>query len=83
MARRISFGSLEEATENYEGYCTQCQAFTRGECEPDAREYLCPDCGGKTVYGAEEAMFMGLLTVDMEEDDFGDDDSCAGDTLDL
>jgi len=74
MATRISIGSFEQACEEYEGYCTACQAFTRGECEPDARKYECPDCGQRTVYGAEEAMMMGLLDIGMDEDDSGDDE---------
>jgi len=50
-----------EAVRNMEGYCTACEAFTREMCEPDAREYDCPDCGENTVYGAEEALIMGLF----------------------
>jgi predicted RNA-binding Zn-ribbon protein involved in translation (DUF1610 family) len=70
-AKPIGIESYLEATENYEGYCTACRDFTAFECEPDAREYTCPDCGQATVYGAEEAMIRGYLVPD-KEDDFPD-----------
>jgi len=52
---------IEEAIESYQGWCTNCQAFTHDSAEPDAREYECPDCGQRTVFGAEEALIMGLF----------------------
>ncbi len=45
------------------GWCVDCQEFTRDMCEPDAREYDCPDCGGSTVYGAEEALVQDMIEV--------------------
>jgi hypothetical protein len=51
-----------EHMDNYDGYCTRCRSFTRdGGVEPDAEGYECPDCGNKTVVGAEQALFMGLV----------------------
>jgi len=52
---------IYEASSNYEGWCTSCEDFTTGCCEPDAREYECEVCGENTVYGAEEAVIMGLI----------------------
>lgn len=73
MPKVIGFESFLQASEEYEGFCTTCGDFTRGECEPDGREYECPDCGERTVYGAEEAMMMGLLEIS-HEDDFPEED---------
>lgn len=39
------------------GICLACGEETDG-CEPDAREYPCPSCGEKQVYGAEEVLLM-------------------------
>ena len=55
-----SIDRIQEATEMSEGWCTTCNDFTTGCCEPDAREYECELCGENTVYGAEEALFMGV-----------------------
>jgi predicted RNA-binding Zn-ribbon protein involved in translation (DUF1610 family) len=57
--RRLpSVRAIQRRLETYEGYCIDCGDWTRDGCEPDAREYECPDCGGQTVYGAEELLFM-------------------------
>lgn len=42
------------------GFCTHCGA-ERDDCEPDARKYLCEECGNKSVYGAQELMMMIAL----------------------
>ena len=39
------------------GFCIECGA-ERDSCEPDARQYQCPDCGMMSVYGAEELCLM-------------------------
>lgn len=50
--------------ENYDGYCTSCKSFTVDSgVEPDAEGCECPECGGTTVIGAEQALLMGLLTI--------------------
>lgn len=42
------------------GLCTHC-GKTVPNCEPDAREYDCPECGQKkTVFAPEELLEMGL-----------------------
>jgi hypothetical protein len=58
----ITMDELEAAREDYLGYCVFC-GEERGECEPDAREYECETCGQPGVYGAEELLIMGALTV--------------------
>jgi len=56
--------SLEEYTEELDsnaGYCSNCDAITTFGVEPDARNYVCPDCEKRTVYGLEEALLMGFV----------------------
>lgn len=52
-----------DATENYMGFCTDCQTFTRDCTEPDAEGYACPDCERNTVVGAEDALVRGLFEL--------------------
>ena len=51
-----------EAAEQYLGWCTECEEFTRDCTEPDATGYDCPECDGHTVVGAEQALLEGLFT---------------------
>lgn len=39
------------------GFCIAC-GNEQDNCEPDAREYPCENCGENKVYGAQELMFM-------------------------
>lgn len=43
-----------ERDENL-GFCTACGS-TAHNVEPDAREYVCVNCGAHKVYGAEELL---------------------------
>jgi predicted RNA-binding Zn-ribbon protein involved in translation (DUF1610 family) len=70
--------AIFEHMDNDDGYCTACKKVTVcGGVEPDARGYECPDCGGKTVIGVEEAVISGKIKIDnggeeaFDEDDFG------------
>jgi hypothetical protein len=62
--KAISVDEFQDMCDESQGFCTTCQEFTRDCCEPDAENYDCPECGRLTVYGAEQAMIMGLLTVE-------------------
>lgn len=53
-----------EAVESNMGYCKNCKDFTTDSCEPDAHHYKCDICDLKTVFGAEEALLMGLIEFD-------------------
>jgi hypothetical protein len=44
------------------GICISCGAKQEG-CEPDARKYVCEECGAEAVYGLEEALMEGLVTL--------------------
>lgn len=39
------------------GICIACGEEQDG-CEPDARNYLCENCGKRKVFGAEELLMM-------------------------
>ena len=45
--------------DNYLGLCVACGEEAHG-VEPDARRYICEACGKRSVYGAEEMLFMGI-----------------------
>jgi Zn finger protein HypA/HybF involved in hydrogenase expression len=57
----VSMDEIEEAIEEYRGWCTVCQDFTSDGVEPDAEKYECEECGQRTVYGAENAVLMGAF----------------------
>lgn len=61
---KVTMEEYLEARENYQGWCTTCQEFTRDETEPDAEGYECPKCEQNTVVGAEDALMMELFTVE-------------------
>jgi len=60
----VSRADFEDATSSYLGWCSNCREFTRGETEPDAAHYDCPQCGECTVTGAEDAAMLGLFRLD-------------------
>ncbi len=64
----VSADDYAEACDSNLGWCRACQAF-EGECvEPDAEGYSCPCCNGtNTVYGAEQALLLGLIDIDEGE----------------
>lgn len=62
MSTPINESDYVDATESYQGWCRSCKAFTHDSAEPDARNYECPECGKREVFGAEEALLMGLIT---------------------
>lgn len=59
--------TLEEYYEHadaYDGYCRICKANTReGGTEPDAENYECPDCEGRTCMGIEQAVIEGRIAI--------------------
>lgn len=64
----VSQDEYLEATESYMGWCPDCAAFTRDSTEPDAHGYDCPECNGRRVVGAEDALLRGLIWVDGREE---------------
>jgi predicted RNA-binding Zn-ribbon protein involved in translation (DUF1610 family) len=46
------------------GVCLSCGMVDEyAGCEPDARNYTCPDCGEGQLFGLEEALMMGCLEI--------------------
>ena len=52
---------IETHIETDEGWCIYCGKWTHDCCEPDAREYECPECEQNTVYHAEELVIQGFV----------------------
>jgi hypothetical protein len=51
---------IKEADQNNQGFCLACGCTVDG-VEPDARRYLCEECGEERVYGAAEFALMGWV----------------------
>lgn len=46
---------LRDSSLENPGFCIACGA-DHDECEPDARNYECYECGERKVFGAEELL---------------------------
>jgi len=51
---------LMEHADVHDGFSVKCGEWTYGGWEPDAREYRCESCGSRSVYGAEQVVFLTL-----------------------
>ena len=51
-----------QATENSEGFCVNCGAIAYG-VEPDAEQYKCEGCESNGVYGFEQLVIVGVVTI--------------------
>jgi hypothetical protein len=54
-ARIVEAVERHNASLDNPGICILCGADADG-CEPDARRYVCEQCGERGVYGAEELL---------------------------
>jgi hypothetical protein len=52
--------------DEMEGICLAC-GERQGPVEPDAMNYPCESCGERKVWGIEQAVLAGRVTVDEEE----------------
>ena len=65
---KMTFTEYEQSNENYDDYCSNCDAITRwGETEPDARGIECDDCGQKKVMGVDWAFVGGKIILEEDE----------------
>ena len=55
-----ALSDVQRAAGEHAGFCLACGVRVDG-IEPDARRYLCEECGAEKVYGAEELALMGLV----------------------
>jgi hypothetical protein len=61
----MSEDDYHEHTNNYDGYCVECDDVTRdGMTEPDARLYFCDQCEHNTCMGIEEALVEGHIEIE-------------------
>ena len=63
MCTPITESEYHQANNDMQGFCTNCKEFTRGMCEPDAEKYECPECEKNTVYGTEDSLILGFITI--------------------
>jgi len=53
---------FQEYQDCHQGICSKCHAL-KDQCEPDAENYECPECGEHTVNGMEWALMKGLIDI--------------------
>lgn len=61
--RKITIELIQELSAEYGGICADCGAEAYG-VEPDARNYVCEECGHPSVFGAEECLFNSRFSVE-------------------
>lgn len=49
---------------NFQGFCTNCMAWTRSGVESDGRGYYCPECKKDEVIGADEALIDDFILIE-------------------
>lgn len=69
--KTVSMEDYEFASEENSGYCIVCKDWTEDACEPDARKYKCSLCWNMSVFGAEQALLEGYITI--SDDEMGDE----------
>ena len=60
---KFTLEEIRQADNDHEGFCTDCELFTRDGCEPDAEFYDCPECGQDLVFGAMQAVICGHIDI--------------------
>ena len=63
----MSESEFNESRAEYQGICLSCGAMA-GECEFDAREYQCEECALEEVYGTEELLLMGKISIETKNE---------------
>ena len=65
IQKNIKLSSLQynQHRENYEGICLRCH-MPVDNCEPDAENYYCDECGTNSVQGIENLLIMGLIEIE-------------------
>jgi hypothetical protein len=59
---RMTSDEYRQGEADDEGRCLACGAEAYG-VEPDARRYECEVCGEPKVYGLQELLLMGRITI--------------------
>jgi hypothetical protein len=63
---RMSEEEFSNLNDAYSGMCMGCGEEAMGGTEPDARNYKCEGCGAEKVFGAEELLIMGQISLTEE-----------------
>lgn len=58
---------FQELDDTYSGACVWCGETAQGDTEPDARKYRCASCDKPGVYGAQELLLMGFISLTDDE----------------
>jgi len=59
----VAEGAMYAYVEGNCGVCVECGEWTSGGVEPDAEKDKCTVCSKMAVYGAEQALLMGLIEL--------------------
>lgn len=60
----MSEATYRDLRDSYSGICRACWSVAHGSTEPDARGYLCEECGRERVFGIDEFLISGALNID-------------------
>lgn len=63
----VSMADFDPLGNEDNGICLACGAVRYGNTEPDAEKYPCDDCEQNEVYGMQQALIMGRITIDEYE----------------
>ena len=63
MPNRVYEVADSDLQEAVNGICLSCGEIQYGGVEPDARNYPCNACSAPELYGLEEALLVGRVTV--------------------
>lgn len=61
--KQMTLEEVNDARESYEGFCKHCNDITTEEVEPDAENYNCPVCEQDEVFGIEQAVLLGYISI--------------------
>jgi hypothetical protein len=62
MSRAFTEQEYTELNNADGGICLACDEICYG-VEPDAENYTCDHCGKKEVFGIEQALMIGQITI--------------------
>ncbi len=64
--KTITEAEYMAALNDFQGWCTTCEAISGESCEPDAENYHCDVCDNNTVRGMEMAIIEELFMLEPE-----------------
>ena len=70
MTRNIDEMIYRKADFDEMGWCQECQDFTTERIEPEDEREHCNTCKSSSVWGAQEALRLGLFLIPESLDSF-------------